>query len=200
MRLVANELAVERGGRTIFERISFGLAAGELLALTGANGSGKSTLLRLIAGLLRPAAGTLALEPRQDGDIGEHVHYLGHLDSLKPNFTLAENLSFWQHVWRGAGLAPVEALDRVGLAGLVDLPAGFLSAGQRRRVAIARLLLADRPIWLLDEPTTALDADSEIGLGRLIEAHLADGGLAIAATHRSLPVEPSATLTLGRAA
>jgi heme exporter protein A len=106
-------------------------------------------------------------------------------------------LLFWRLLWRGAGLTPVEALDRVGLAGLVDVPAGLLSAGQRRRVAIARLLLVHRPIWLLDEPTTALDANAEIGLGRLIEAHLANDGLAIAATHRSLPVAPTATLALG---
>ena len=200
MQLVANELTVERGGRVIFDGISFAVGAGELLALTGPNGSGKSTLLRLVAGLLRSAAGTLALNPPGDGEIGEQVHYLGHLDGLKPNFTLAENLLFWRHLWRGAGLTPVEALDRVGLAGLVDVPAGLLSAGQRRRVAIARLLLVHRPIWLLDEPTTALDANAEIGLGRLIEAHLADGGLAIAATHRSLPVAPTTTLALGKTA
>jgi len=198
MRLVANELAVERGGRAIFDGISFAVGAGELLALTGPNGSGKSTLLRLIAGLLRATAGTLALNPSGDAEIGEQVHYLGHLDALKPNFTLAENLLFWRHLWAGAGLAPIEALDRVGLASLVDLPAGLLSAGQRRRVAIARLLLVHRPVWLLDEPTTALDANAEIGLGDLIEAHLADGGLAIAATHRSLPVRPNATLALGK--
>jgi heme exporter protein A len=198
MRLVASDLAVERGGRVIFEGVSFAVAAGELLALTGPNGSGKSTLLRLIAGLLRPAAGKLALDPPGDGEIGEQIHYLGHLDALKPNFTLAENLSFWRSLWRGAGLAPGEALDRVGLGGLIDVPAGLLSAGQRRRVGIARLLLANRPLWLLDEPTTALDAKAEEELGHIIETHLANGGMAIAATHRALPIAPSATLLLGQ--
>lgn len=198
MQLVVNDLAAERGGRFIFDNISFVVAAGELLALTGPNGSGKSTLLRLLAGLLRPAAGKVVLDPQGEGGLGESVHYLGHLDALKANFTLAENLSFWRSLWSGAGLTPDAALDRVGLGALVDVPAGFLSAGQRRRVAIARLLLVYRPVWLLDEPTTALDAGAEKNLGRLIEDHLASGGIAIAATHRSLPVAPTTTLTLGK--
>lgn len=200
VRLVAENLVAERGGRAVLAGVSFAVASGELLAITGPNGSGKSTTLRLIAGLLRPTGGTLTLDPAQEDGIAASVHYLGHLDGLKPNLSLAENLEFWRRLWRGAGLGIDAALDRVGLAALSDLPAGILSAGQRRRAAIARLLLDDRPIWLLDEPTTALDAAAEIILGDLIGSHLAGEGLVIAATHRSLPVAASATLTLGRAA
>ena len=200
MRLVAENLAAERGGRAVLAGVSFAVASGELLVITGPNGSGKSTTLRLIAGLLRPTGGKLTLDPSQEDGIGASVHYLGHLDGLKPNLSLAENLAFWRRLWRGAGLDTDAALDRVGLAGLADLPAGILSAGQRRRAAIARLLLDHRPIWLLDEPTTALDAAAEKILGDLIGEHLAGDGMVIAATHRSLPVATSATLALGRAA
>jgi heme exporter protein A len=196
MRLTANDLAATRGSRRVFAGVSFAVGPGELLAVTGPNGAGKSTLLRLVAGLLRPTAGTVAADPASEDGIGSLAHYLGHLDALKPALSVRQNLAFWQRLWGSA--APVEtALEAVGLAHIVDLPAGVLSAGQRRRVAIARLLIAERPIWLLDEPATALDAEAEAGLGRLIADHLAGGGLALAATHRGLPIEPSATVALG---
>jgi heme exporter protein A len=198
MRLSATGLTVVRGGRRVFEDRSFAVDPGELLALTGPNGSGKTTMLRVVAGLLRPAAGEIRLGP--DADVGQHCHFLGHLDALKPGVTVLEDLEFWIKIFRGTGLRPVEALDRVGLADLADLPAGILSAGQKRRVAIARLLVSHRPVWLLDEPTTALDSEAERSLGILIEAHLKDGGIVLAATHRPLPVPASATLSLGRAA
>jgi heme exporter protein A len=200
MRLSATGLRAVRGGREVFVNQSFTVGSGELLAVTGPNGSGKSTLLRLLGGLVRPAAGTVTLDPAAEEGIAGAVHYLGHLDALKPGFTVEENLAFWRKVWGGEGLAPEEALDRVGLAHLADLPAGILSAGQRRRVAIARLLLSRRPVWLLDEPTTALDAEAEKGLGGIIEEHLAGGGIAVVATHRPLAVPPAATLALGQAA
>lgn len=200
MRLTASDLSARRGGRLIFEGLSFSLGDGELLALTGPNGSGKSTTLRLIAGLVRPAAGSVAVDPSAEDGIAGQVHYLGHLDALKSNLTLIENLAFWRRLWRGSGLGIIDALERVGLAHLADLPAGVLSAGQRRRAAIARLLLDDRPIWLLDEPAAALDAGAETNLGGLIEGHLAGGGLAIAALHRPLPVAATTTLALGRGA
>jgi len=200
MRLAGERLAARRGGRLVFEDVSFSVGAGELLTLVGPNGAGKSTTLRLIAGLVRPAAGSVTLDPSPSEDgIGGSCHYLGHLDSLKPNLTVGENLSFWRRLWRGTGLEVGEALDRVGLGDLADLPAGVLSAGQRKRAAIARLLLAQRPIWLLDEPTSALDTASEATLGDLVRDHLADGGIVVAATHRPLPVAPTTTLELGRA-
>ena len=194
MRLTATGLAAVRGGRQVFADVSFTVGSGELLAVIGPNGAGKSTLLRLICGLLPAAAGTMAFDPADEAGIGGQSHYLGHLDALKPGLTVRQNLDFWRHLWGGGDIEA--ALDAVGLEPLGDLPASVLSAGQRRRVALARLLVARRPLWLLDEPTTALDTTAEDGLGRLIADHLAGGGLAIAATHRDLPVTPAATLTL----
>lgn len=196
-RLVGTGLAARRGDRLVFENLSFSVGAGELLAITGPNGAGKSTTLRLIAGLVRPAAGTITVDPPSEEGIAARVHYLGHLDALKANLSLVENLDFWRRLWRGSGISVGQALDRVGLGELADLPAGVLSAGQRRRAAIARLLLDRRAIWLLDEPTSALDADAETTFGELIDEHLACRGLAVAATHRSLPVAPTTTLALG---
>ena len=198
MRLSAANLAATRGGRSVFAGLSFSLTDGEMLAVTGANGAGKSTLLRLVAGLLTPSAGTIALDPAPDDGLMAQVHYLGHLDALKPVLSVRENLAFWRRVWRGGDIGA--ALEEVGLGHLDHLPAGALSAGQRRRVAIARLLIAPRPIWLLDEPTAALDAAAEATLGRLIARHRSGGGMVIAATHRDLPATPSATLRLGEPA
>lgn len=199
MRLTADSVVAERGGRRVLADVSFALAAGDLLAVTGPNGAGKSTLLRLVAGLIKPAAGRIVLDPEPEASRGSACHYLGHLDALKRSLTVAENLAFWRHLWGGAGDI-AEALAAVGLDGLDHLPAGVLSAGQRRRAAIARLLVAERPVWLLDEPTTALDAAAEVMLGHLIARQRAAGGIVIAATHRALPTPPSATLSLGRAA
>jgi heme exporter protein A len=198
MRLNATGLAARRGGRPVFDGVSFTIAGGELLAVTGPNGSGKSTLLRIVAGLLPPAAGTVALDPDPAEGIGGEAHYIGHADALKPVLTVAANLKFWRRVLRGAGSID-EALDAVGMARLADLPVSTLSAGQKRRVALARLLVAPRPLWLLDEPTGALDAAAEAMLGRLMTRHLAGGGIAIAATHRPLPVTAAARLSLGGA-
>lgn len=197
MRLTAGDLAASRGGRPVFAGLSFTLAGGEMLAVTGPNGSGKSTLLRVVAGLLAPAAGSVVLDPLDDAGMKGAVHYLGHLDALKGALTVRDNLAFWRRLWGGGAIDA--ALDAVGLGALADLPAGVLSAGQKRRVAIARLLLAQRPLWLLDEPATALDAAAEATLGRLIGDHLASGGMAIVATHRDLPLAPTATLKLGAA-
>lgn len=198
LNLRAEGLSARRGERTVFEGVSFAVAAGEALAVTGPNGAGKSTLLRLVAGLLAPTAGTLVLEPALDGGIGEAVHYLGHLEAQKPAFTILENLAFWRRLYGAAGDLE-DAIEVVGLGGMSHLPVGALSAGQKRRAAIARLLVSGRPIWLLDEPATALDAAAEVMLGGLLERHLADGGLILAATHRPLPITPAATLTLGAA-
>lgn len=197
MRLTGNDLTAVRGGRTVFSGLSFNLSSGQTLAVTGANGAGKSTLLRLVAGLLRPAIGTVTLDEAGEGGIAASLHYLGHLDGLKTALTVRQNLAFWQKLWSGGGVEG--ALERVGLGNLIDLHVGVLSAGQRRRVAIARLLIVDRPLWLLDEPATALDATSEATLGGIIREHLASGGMAMIATHRDLPVAADVRLTLGSA-
>jgi heme exporter protein A len=196
MRLAVTDLSAVRGGRTVFAGRSFAVEAGQLIAVVGPNGSGKSTLLRIVAGLLPAAAGEVSLEPAPDGGIGSAAHYLGHLDALKGALTVRDNLDFWLKLWGGDGSAGA-ALAAVDLDFVADLPAGVLSAGQKRRVAIARLLLAKRPLWILDEPATALDAAAEARLGGLIDAHLRGGGMAIAATHRDLPRQPHATVDLG---
>ena len=193
MRVSGDNLAAERGGRSVFSGVSFAVAGGGLLAVTGPNGAGKSTLLRLIAGFIEPVAGRLAVEP---DDVG--LSYLGHLDGLKAALTVRENLAFWREVGGGSGNVAT-ALDRLGLGTAIDLPVGVLSAGQQRRVAIARLLLSERPLWLLDEPATALDAEAERTLGGLLGEHVASGGMAIVATHRPLPITPTGTLELGSA-
>ncbi len=188
LRLTGQNLACERGGRPVFDRLSFSVAGGGALALVGPNGSGKSSLIRLIAGLLRPLAGTLDLEGgREDTPLGEHCHYLGHLDALKPALTVEENVAFWRAYYGATGLGAADALAEVGLAHALALPAGFLSAGQRRRAALARLLVSRRPIWLLDEPTSALDTASQKRLFDLVGAHLSGGGLVVAATHQEMP-------------
>jgi heme exporter protein A len=197
MILTATDLSAVRGGRTVLTGRSFAVADGQLLAVVGPNGSGKSTLLRIVAGLLPSPSGSIALDPMPEGSIGEVAHYLGHLDALKGALTVRDNLDFWRRLW-GGDASMDAALDAVKLRHLADLPVGVLSAGQKRRVAIARLLLVRRPLWLLDEPATALDAAAESTLGEIIGAHLAAGGIAIAATHRDLPLRPSSTLDLGR--
>jgi heme exporter protein A len=203
MKLRGHGLACVRGGRRVFSAVSFAVAAGQALVVTGPNGAGKSSLLRLIAGLIRPAAGSVALE---GGDpeltVGEQAHYVGHLDPLKPALTVTENLAFWARFLNGARAVDEEGLIAHGLAAanLVDLaqmPAGYLSAGQKRRLSLARLLAAPRPVWLLDEPTTALDAASLERLHRVMQAHLAGGGLMIAATHGPLGFAEPLELQLG---
>ena len=192
----AESLACRRGGRLVFEGLGFRLSPGELLAVTGPNGSGKSSLLRVVAGLLAPAAGRLTIEAPEPETA---VHYLGHADGLKGALTLAENLDFWTRIYGapdGVAPDPLMAAEAVGLAHAWRLPAAVLSAGQRRRAALARLIASPRPLWLLDEPTSALDREGEAMLGALLARHLAAGGLAIAATHLALPVEPTQVLRL----
>ena len=187
MRLLASGLTCVRGGREVFSALSFEAVAGELLAVTGRNGSGKTSLLRLIAGLLAPAAGSLMLD---GGDaeltLPEQAHYLGHRDALKPALSVHENLQFWRDFLGGKPSDPAESLGRVGLAHAAHLPAAYLSAGQRRRLSLARLLVVSRPVWLLDEPTTALDATGQDMIAGLMREHLASGGLIVAATHAPL--------------
>jgi heme exporter protein A len=187
MRLLASGLKCVRGGREVFSDLSFEVQAGELLAVTGRNGSGKTSLLRLIAGLLAPAEGSLALA---GGDteltLPEQAHYLGHRDALKPALSVIENLKFWQDFLGGKPSDSQQSLEAVGLAHAAHLPAAYLSAGQRRRLSLARLLAVRRPVWLLDEPTTALDTTGQDMIAGLMRDHLASGGLIVAATHSPL--------------
>lgn len=197
MRLSGTGLGCVRGGQQVFSGLSFEVASGQALALTGRNGAGKTTLLRIIAGLLRHSEGQLELVGSEaEASIGEQVHYVGHQDALKPSLSVAENLKFWA-AFLGEKSTVDTGLEAVGLSGLADLPAGYLSAGQRRRLALARLVCVERPIWLLDEPTAALDAASQERIGELMRGHLANGGLIVAATHGPLPISNAAELQLG---
>jgi heme exporter protein A len=184
IRLTASNLACRRGGRDVFADVSFSISSGEILAIRGRNGAGKSSLLRMVVGLVRVAHGRLALE---GGDreltIGEQAHYLGHQDAFKPSLSVRENLQFWADFLGGGAADLGEPLAAVGLDTLADLPAAYLSAGQRRRLSIARLLAVKRPIWLLDEPVSALDAAAQESLTEFLRAHLAGAGLILAATH-----------------
>jgi heme exporter protein A len=190
LRLSASGLGCVRGSRGVFSGVDVELSSGRALAVVGPNGSGKSSLLRLIAGLLRPAAGRIELEGgAAERSIPEQAHYLGHLDALKPSLTVAENLRFWSRYLGDGPSPPEEPLAAVGLGGLTDLPAAYLSAGQRRRLSLARLIAAPRPIWLLDEPTSALDAAGQERLAELMRDHLGTGGMILAATHGPLGIE-----------
>ena len=200
MRLSGRDLACLRGGREVFAGLNFSADSGEALVVTGHNGAGKTTLLRLIAGLLEPAQGEIELSGgATDASLPEQAHYLGHRDALKPALTVLENLQFWYAFLGGRDAAAASALEPVGLGGLAELPAGYLSAGQRRRLSVARLLAAPRPVWLLDEPTAALDSAGQQRLLGLMQAHLAGGGIIMAATHGPLGLTGAKELRLGTA-
>jgi heme exporter protein A len=200
MRLSAQNLTMERGGRRLFSGLSFEAEAGSALIVTGPNGSGKSSLLRALAGFLPLVGGAFSLS---GGDpeltVGEQAHYLGHMDALKGALTAGENLAFWAAMLGGkAGRDRVRgALAEVGLAHVADFPVRSLSAGQKRRVALARLLVAPRPLWLLDEPTTALDAAAQDAFASITRTYLAGGGLVVAATHAPLGLDGMQSLRLG---
>jgi heme exporter protein A len=198
MRLSATDLACHRGGRDVFAGVSFAVAAGEALTITGRNGAGKSSLLRCVLGLVRIAQGRLTLEGgEREMSIAEQAHYLGHQDALKPSLSVAENLRFWAGFFGARAAKIAEPLAAVGLDALADLPAAYLSAGQRRRLSIARLVVAPRPLWLLDEPGSTLDAAAQDRLAELMRSHLAGGGLIFAATHGSIGLSGAQELRLG---
>jgi heme exporter protein A len=190
MRLSGRGLKCVRGGREVFSKLDFEVASGEALAVTGHNGSGKTSLLRLVAGLLLPAEGTIVLEGGEaELTLAEQAHYLGHRDALKPALSVLENLSFWRNFLGGEALDTDASLKAVGIDHAANLPAAYLSAGQRRRLSLARLLAVRRPVWLLDEPTAALDTAGQELFSGLMREHLAQGGLIVAATHGPLGIE-----------
>ena len=188
--LTAEKLACARGDRKLFEGLNFRVGAGQALAIEGANGAGKTSLLRLIAGFLTPASGALILKTAS-GDIsdgeerGHYAAWLGHQDGLKPQLTVAEQLLFFARLYRSVS-DPAAVLEQVGLARQSALPCRYLSAGQKRRLALARLLVSGRSLWLLDEPFAALDAAGQALVGHLMALHCGAGGLVIAATHEPL--------------
>jgi heme exporter protein A len=200
MELVLEQLACRRGGRTVFAGLHFRLTAGTAALVRGPNGAGKSSLLRVVAGLLPPAEGDVRLGnaslARDRSALQESVLLAGHLDAVKPALTVAENLRAWAGILGAEPARAIAALDRFGLGAIADRPAGQCSAGQRRRLGLARLLVADRPLWLLDEPTVSLDAASAALVADLVRAHAAAGGLALIATHIDLGLGPGPALDM----
>ena len=187
MKLLAENLLLNRGGRPLLAGISFVVGAGEALLLLGANGVGKTTLIRAVAGLLAPAAGSIRIEGGEpERSVGEQCHYIGHLNGVKASLTVEENAAFWCRFFGGTHEGLEAALAAFGLASLRDIPAAYRSAGQKRRLSLARVVLARRPIWLLDEPTVSLDHAAQGALTRVLAVHLAAGGLLVAATHADL--------------
>src|SRR5262245_54577174 len=186
--LAAYDLSCQRGGRTVFEGLRFTLRPGEALLVSGPNGAGKTSLLRQIAGLLPLAAGRVSIEGAEpDAERPELCHYVGHLNALKASMSVRENLAFWgEYLGEGVNSDPDRALAAFGLEPLADLPAGLLSAGQKRKLALSRILAATRPIWLLDEPQVSLDTASVERLDAAIEDHLGRGGIALVASHTPL--------------
>jgi heme exporter protein A len=198
LRLSATGLTCQRGGRTVFRNVEFDLQSGEALVVTGPNGAGKSSLLRLLAGLVEVANGSLKLEGgAEDMSLGEQAHYIGHLDALKAAMSVRRTLEFWSDFFGGDAAQVDHALEVFDLINLIDLPVAYLSAGQRRRLSLSRLLVAPRPLWLLDEPSVALDAASLTRLVGVIEVHQRQGGMIIATTHQPLNFARSKTLELG---
>ncbi len=195
MQITAENLSCERGGRTVFSNQNFSLGSGEFLQLAGPNGSGKSSLLRLLANLSEPSLGKITLEGgSSELTLGQQAHYIAHSDASKSALTVTENLIFWRDFLGGGDIQ--HALESVNLSALADYPVALLSAGQKRRLALARLALVPRAIWLLDEPSVGLDEASQNLLVALMSKHLKAGGLIVAATHVPLGLKPQKNLYL----
>lgn len=198
MSLEIDNLSCIRAGRTVFADLSVRVASGEALILAGPNGAGKSTLLRILAGLLRPDEGDARfgdVSLREDrAEFQGQILYTGHLDAVKPALSAQETLAFWAKVYATPDSGVMAALDAMGLERLADHPVRTLSAGQRRRLGLARLALIDRPLWLLDEPTVSLDAESSARVATLARKRCETGGIVIAATHIDLSIPAAKTL------
>jgi heme exporter protein A len=198
--LKVESLACRRGRRLVFRDVGFTLDAGGLLLVTGRNGCGKSSLLRMLAGLLSPARGEILWHGESAIDNPSHaarVHYLGHLDAAKPELTVAEMCDYWRVLRRAPPVTGSDFLKPFGLDDIALRPIRYLSAGQKKRLALTRLMLDEAPLWLLDEPMTALDAAGQKLLANLLKAHRAKGGIAIVATHHANDEPDAKTLTLG---
>jgi heme exporter protein A len=199
MNISGQNLACERGGRLVFTGLNFAARAGRMLVLRGPNGAGKTSLLRLIAGLSDPASGILSASGQglPDGTtLAESVHFIAHQDAIKLHLTVFENLDFWSQ-FHGHGDVPA-ALHAMNLGALKDFQAQRLSAGQKRRLGLARLALLHKPVWLLDEPTVGLDTASQGLLARMMTKHLEADGIIIASTHIDLPVASTDILDFTR--
>lgn len=197
MRLIADQISGARGGSELFSDISFALHSGDGMIITGPNGAGKSTLIRILAGLLSPSSGSVIFENGDGSRLEDAFHFLGSQNAMKDQLTASENLVFWQQFFGSASLTPLQALEAVNLPHIADLPFGYLSTGQKRRVAIARLLVVHRPIWLVDEPTSGLDKASEQIFASLATKHIKSGGILVAATHLPLGIDGLQTLHIG---
>lgn len=196
--LRAQDIACQRGGRTLFEGLSFTLAPGEALLVSGPNGAGKTSLLRQMAGLLPLAGGQLAVTGvDEETPLAELCHYVGHLDAAKSSLSVGENLAFWADFLGGGKGAVSGPLAAFGLAPLSDVPAGLLSAGQKRKLALSRLFTAPRPVWLLDEPSVSLDAASVRRLDEAIREHVQSRGLAVVSSHVPLKTKFAREIALG---
>ena len=204
--IIAKGLSCERGGRRVFEGVDFAVAPGAALLLRGPNGSGKTSLLRMIAGFLEPPEGRLTWNGRPFGEVDDEagddparIAFVGHLDAVKRALSVAENLAFWAGLYGGGGGGVNQALDRLGIGHLAELPARFLSAGQRRRLGLARLMVTPAALWLLDEPTVTLDEASVAAVEALIAEHRDGSGMVMVATHAEMAIPGAAVLTLGAA-
>ncbi|MBS0273594.1 MAG: heme ABC exporter ATP-binding protein CcmA [Proteobacteria bacterium] len=191
--ILAENLSCIRGGRLVFRDVGFRVEAGQALSLEGPNGAGKSSLLRMIAGFLAPAAGSILLKRDEteifDGEErGNFIGWLGHHDAAKPQLSPRETLRFFAELYGATGDVDA-ALDEAGLRRARDLPCQYLSAGQKKRLSLARLKLGNRPLWLLDEPLAALDIAGKTLAAQFIRSHCASGGIAIAATHEALGID-----------